>query len=54
MDTNMIIDNFWQLITADMYIVVAAIYGICFALKRAKFFDDRFIPIAALSDWNFI
>ncbi len=36
------------LISADMYIVIAAVYGICAALKSAKFFDDRFIPLAAV------
>ena len=41
--------TFWELISADMYIVVAAVYGVCFALKKAKFFDDRFIPLAALA-----
>ncbi|MBQ8004199.1 MAG: hypothetical protein IJ299_03815 [Oscillospiraceae bacterium] len=41
-------ETFISLITADMYIIVAAIYGVCFALKRAKFFDDRFIPLAAI------
>ncbi len=40
--------TFMSLITADMYIVIAAVYGICFALKRARFFDDRFIPLAAV------
>lgn len=41
-------EAFMSLITADLYAVIAAVYGICFALKRAKFFDDRFIPLAAL------
>ncbi len=40
--------NFESLISADMYIIIAAVYGICAALKRARFFDDRFIPLAAI------
>lgn len=40
--------SFWDLISADMYIIIAAVYGVCFALKKAKFFNDRFIPLAAL------
>ena len=48
MTGEMIGKNFLSLITADLYIVIAAVYGICFALKRAKFFDDRFIPLAAI------
>ncbi len=40
--------TFMSLITPDMYIVIAAVYGICFALRRARFFDDRFIPLAAV------
>ncbi len=40
--------TFMSLITADLYIVIAAVYGVCFALKKAKFFDDRFIPLAAI------
>ncbi len=40
--------TFETLISADMYIVIAAVYGICAALKCARFFDDRFIPLAAL------
>lgn len=41
-------ESFLSLITADLYIVIAAVYGVCFALKKAKFFDDRFIPLAAI------
>ena len=41
-------ETFMSLIGTDLYIVIAAVYGICFALKKAKFFDDRFIPLAAL------
>ncbi len=44
----MISETFLSLITADLYIVIAAVYGVCFALKRARFFDDRFIPLAAI------
>ena len=44
----MIGETFLSLITADLYIVIAAVYGVCFALKRARFFDDRFIPLAAI------
>ena len=48
MNTEVFASTFWELISADMYIVVAAVYGVCFALKKAKFFDDRFIPLAAI------
>ena len=41
-------EGFMSLITADLYIVIAAVYGICFALKKAEFFPDRFIPLAAI------
>lgn len=41
--------TFMSLITPDLYIVIAAVYGVCFALKKAKFFDDRFIPLAAIA-----
>ncbi len=49
MTGNMIGETFLSLITADLYIVIAAVYGVCFALKRARFFDDRFIPLAAIA-----
>lgn len=48
MNTQFITEAFSGLITADLYIVIAAVYGLCFALKKARFFDDRFIPLAAL------
>lgn len=48
MDASTIANTFWGLITPEMALVVAAVYGVCFALKRARFFDDRFIPLAAL------
>lgn len=48
MTAELINETFMSLITADLYIVIAAVYGVCFALKRAKFFDDRFIPLAAI------
>lgn len=48
MTTEMISETFVQLITADLYIVIFAVYGLCFALKKAKFFDDRFIPLVAI------
>lgn len=48
MDIGQIKSEFTGLITAEMVPIVAAVYGICYALKHAKFFDDRFIPIAAL------
>lgn len=41
-------ETFMSLITADLYIVIAGVFSVCFALKRAKFFDDRFIPLAAI------
>ena len=47
MDASTIANTFWGLITPEMALV-AAVYGVCFALKRARFFDDRFIPLAAL------
>jgi len=48
MSREVISETFMSLITADLYIVIAAVYGVCFALKRARFFDDRFIPLAAI------
>lgn len=48
MTNEIILETFSGLITADLYIVIAAVYGLCFALKKARFFDDRFIPLAAL------
>lgn len=48
MTGSAISETFLSLVTADLYIVIAAVYGVCFALKRASFFDDRFIPLAAI------
>ena len=48
MTEEIINDGFVSLITADLYIVIAAVYGICFALKKAEFFPDRFIPLASI------
>ena len=48
MTGEIINETFLGLIGADLYIVIAAVYGICFALKKASFFDDRFIPLAAI------
>lgn len=48
MTAELINETFMSLITADLYIVIAAVYGVCFALKRAEFFDNRFIPLAAI------
>ena len=48
MDATAIINSFLSQITPEMWVVAAAVYGICYALKRAKFFDDRFIPLAAV------
>ena len=41
-------ETFLSLVSADLYIVIAAVYGVCFALKKAEFFNDRFIPLAAI------
>jgi hypothetical protein len=48
MSPEALTSTFWDLVTADMYIIIAAVYGVCYALKKARFFDDRFIPLAAL------
>ena len=48
MTAEFIGEGFMSLITADLYLVIAAVYGICFALKKAKFFPDRFIPLAVI------
>lgn len=48
MNGNAIIETFFSLVTPDLYLVIAAVFGICSALKSAKFFDDRFIPLAAI------
>ena len=48
MTENFISETFFSLVTPDLYLVIAAVYGICSALKAAKFFDDRFIPLAAI------
>ena len=49
MTKEFITETFAALITADLYIVIFAVYGLCFALKQAKFFDDRFIPLVAIA-----
>ena len=48
MTGEIINETFISLITADLYVVIAAVYGLCFALKKASFFDDRFIPLVAI------
>ncbi len=48
MDATSIGNTFWAMISPDMAFVSAAVYGVCFALKRAKFFPDRMIPLCAL------
>jgi len=48
MDSTTIAKTFWGMITPEMAIVSAAVYGVCFALKRASFFNDRLIPLSAL------
>ncbi len=49
MTENFISETFMSLITPDLYLVIAAVYGVCYALKKAQFFNDRFIPLAALA-----
>ena len=49
MTKEIITETFAALITADLYIVIFAVYGLCFALKKASFFDDRFIPLVAIA-----
>lgn len=49
MTAEFIGEGFMSLITPDLYIVIAAVYGICFALKKANFFPDRFIPLSAIA-----
>ena len=49
MTENFIGETFLSLVTPDLYLVIAAVFGICHALKTAKFFDDRFIPLAAIA-----
>jgi len=48
MDMNTITTAFLEQITPEMWVVAMAVYGICYALKRASFFPDRFIPLAAV------
>lgn len=48
MTNEMINEGIMSLITADLYLFIAAVYGICFALKKAEFFPDRFIPLASV------
>lgn len=48
MDATAIINSFLDQITPEMWVVAAAVYSVCYALKRAQFFDDRFIPLAAV------
>ena len=48
MDATGVTQTFWSMISPDMALVVAAVYGVCFALKRAEFFPDRMIPLCAL------
>ena len=49
MDAQTIAGTFWGMITPEMAAVAAAVYGVCFALKRARFFPDRLIPLTALA-----
>lgn len=49
MDATSVTQTFWAMVSPDMALVAAAVYGVCFALKRAKFFPDRFIPLSALA-----
>lgn len=49
MTENFISETFLSLVTPDLYLVIAAVYGICAALKAAEFFPDRFIPLAAIA-----
>ena len=48
MDINTITTEFLNMITPDVWIIVAAVFGLCFALKKSSLFPDRFIPLAAL------
>ena len=48
MTETFISETFLSLVTPDLYLVIAAVYGICAALKAAEFFPDRFIPLAAI------
>ena len=38
MTGELITKTFFELITPDLYIIIAAVYGVCFALKNAKLF----------------
>ncbi len=49
MNEGVITEAFLGLIAPEMYIIIAAVFGACFALKKASFFNDRFIPLAALA-----
>ena len=49
MTENNVRETFVSLISPDLYLVIAAVFGVCYALKEAKFFDDRFIPLAAIA-----
>ena len=48
MTQSFLSEAFLELVTPDLYLVIAGVYGVCFALKKAKFFDDRFIPLASI------
>ncbi len=48
MDINTITTEFLSMITPDVWIIVAAVFGLCFALKKSSLFPDRLIPLAAL------
>ncbi len=49
MTTDFVSEKFMSLVTPDLYLIIAAVYGICYALKQARFFNDRFIPLAAIA-----
>lgn len=49
MDSTTIASTFWGMITPEMAVVSAAVYGVCRALKSANFFNDRLIPLTALA-----
>lgn len=44
-----ILTRLFEIVTPEMWVVAAAVYGICFALKKAAFFPDRFIPLSAVA-----
>ena len=48
MDINTVIQMVFDKLPAELWVIAFAVWAICFALKKASFFPDRYIPLAAV------